>query len=342
MHLLEFLYFIGLSAKKFYALRNQKRLPCRVISVGNLTTGGTGKTPCAIALAEEAGRRGLRPVILTRGYKGKAQGPVFVSRGEGPLLSVEEAGDEPFLMSGKLPGVPIVKGGDRYTSGIFTLEHLTPCGWDPASVIFILDDGFQHWRLYRDEDILLINTAHPFGGGRLLPLGRLREPLTSMRRADIIVLTGVMDAGKGGEEVGRLGEEIRQYNASALVFHAGYAPASCRRPSGEEMPGGWLSGKRLYAFCGLGSPESFKKTLAAEGGILVGMRAFRDHHQYGPGDVTAVTTGARKAGADWIVTTEKDIIKIQKSGMPDNLVVVGTGFAVDRGFYDSVFDRKGD
>ncbi len=341
MRLLEFLYYLGLTAKKFHALKNQKRLPCRVISIGNLTTGGTGKTPCAIALAQEARRRGLKPVILTRGYKGTAQGPVFVSMGEGPILSVEEAGDEPFLMARKLPGVPIIKGGDRYASGVFTLERLTPRGWDPAAMVFILDDGFQHWRLYRDKDILLMDSANPFGARKLLPIGRLREPLTAMGRADIIVLTGAADAGNKEEDIAGLGNEIRLYNPSAPVFQAGHAPVFCVTPSGEGMPGDWLSGKRLYAFCGLGNPDSFKKTLLAEGGILVGIRAFRDHHHYRPDDMTAVQTEARKAGADWIVTTEKDIIKIQERGLPDNVVVVGTGFAVDSGFYDNVFDRKG-
>ena len=157
MNFPEYLYYLGLSAKKYIALKNQKRLPLRVISIGNITLGGTGKTPAAIAVAEEAKKRGFRPIILTRGYKGTAQGPCFVTKGEKPLLNAEQAGDEPMLMAERLTGVPIVKGSDRYSAGLFALQYFNP---QPSTFnpqfLFILDDGFQHWNLYRDRNILLI------------------------------------------------------------------------------------------------------------------------------------------------------------------------------------------
>jgi tetraacyldisaccharide 4'-kinase len=185
----EFLYSVGLSAKKAYSLSRRRRLPCRVISIGNITVGGTGKTPAAIALAGEAKKRGGSPVILTRGYKGSAKGPCFVTKGEGPLLNADEAGDEPVLMAERLKGVPIIKGSDRYEAGMFALQSLDPQLSTLGSRLFILDDGFQHWKLSRDKDILLIDSGNPFGNRALLPLGKLREPLSAIERADIVVLT---------------------------------------------------------------------------------------------------------------------------------------------------------
>jgi tetraacyldisaccharide 4'-kinase len=163
----EFLYFLGYSIKKLHALKNRKNLPCRVVSIGNLTLGGTGKTPAVIALAEEAKKRGFLPCILTRGYKGKTKGPCFVSRGDGPLLSEYQAGDESILMAEKLQGVPIIKGENRYKAGMFAIQHLRSYNPDIVSkLLFILDDGFQHWILFRDKNILLVDGTNPFGNKR--------------------------------------------------------------------------------------------------------------------------------------------------------------------------------
>jgi tetraacyldisaccharide 4'-kinase len=340
MHILEMLYYLGMSTKRAYMLGHQKRLPSKVISVGNLTTGGTGKTPCVIALAREAQSRGLKPIILTRGYKGTAKGPVFVSRGEGPVLTVEEAGDEPFLMAAKLPVVPIVKGGDRYASGLYAMEHLAPCGWDVPSTIFILDDGFQHWGLHRDKDILLIDSANPFGIGRLLPLGRLREPLDAMGRADCIVLTRVAADQDASDKAASLLTQLRTYNPGAPVFRAGQGQVSCRTADGGPLPEGWLKGKRVYAFCGLGNPDSFTNTLLSEGAIVSGMRGFRDHYAYAVADTAAVATAAKRVGAEWIVTTEKDIIKLRGGDLSGQLVVVDAGFSTGSEFYDEVLGSR--
>lgn len=341
MHILEMLYFLGMSAKRAYMLGHQKRLPTKVISVGNLTTGGTGKTPCTIVLAQEAQRRGLKPVILTRGYKGTARGPVFVSHDEGPALTVQEAGDEPFLMATRLPGVPIVKGGDRYASGLYAMEHLTPCGWDVASTVFILDDGYQHWGLHRDKDILLIDATNPFGIGRLLPLGRLREPLAAIARADCIVFTRVTDHQDARKRIASLIAQVRRYNPDAPLFQAGQGPVSCRLAGGDPLPEDWLKGKKVYAFCGLGNPGSFWETLASVGAVVSGKRAFRDHYAYGGGvDMKTVEAAAAQAGAEWIVTTEKDIIKLPEHDVSGKLVVVDAGFSADSGFYDEVFGSR--
>ncbi len=335
----EYLYYIGLSAKKACALRNQKKLPSRVISVGNLTMGGTGKTPATIALAEEAKRRGFSPVILTRGYKGSAKGPCFVTRGEGALLSAAEAGDEPVLMAEKLTGVPIVKGADRYEAGLFALQHLHPQLQTPNNqLFFILDDGFQHWKLYRDKDILLIDSGDPFGSRALLPFGKLREPPGAMKRADIVVLTKCKNPeGPPGKQVEGLIAEIKGYNANAPVFLSGHSTVEARLRSGEKISPDLIKGRKVFCFCALGDPASFWNTVAATGALVAGVLTFRDHYAYSAEDMTKIRVEAGKAGAEWIVTSEKDMIKIRGLDLPENIIIIGIEFSSGKSFYDAAF-----
>ncbi len=336
MHILEFLYYLGFSAKKNYSFKHRRRLPHRVISIGNITTGGSGKTPAAIAVAEEAKRRGFRPVILTRGYMGKAKGPCFVTRGEAPLLSAEDAGDEPLLMAERLEGVPIVKGGDRYESGLFAVAHLAST--DSGELLFILDDGFQHWRLHRDRDIVLIDAANPFGNRVLLPFGKLREPLGALSRADIIVFSKSDDDSEAGNGICHtLTREIRRYNPDVPVFFARHRPVSCRFITGEKRQPEWLSGKRVFGLCALGNPLSFRQTVLSLGARLLGYRTYRDHYSYTPSDIVKVQKDVRGCGAEWIVTTEKDIIKLRNLDLPDNIVIIDVEFSVEKGFYEEAF-----
>jgi tetraacyldisaccharide 4'-kinase len=347
MHLLEMLYYSGFAAKRFYSLRNRRRLPFRVISIGNLTAGGTGKTPAAIAVAGEAGRRGYKPVILTRGYRGKAKGPCFVTKGEGPLLTVLEGGDEPLLMAEKTEGVPIVKGGDRYESGMFALrelgmpgerEYTTPDSHSGPPFLFILDDGFQHFSLFRDKDIVLVDAANPFGNGLLLPLGRLREPAKALGRADIIVLTKLANApGDKGRRREDLIGAIRKHNPDAPVFLARHVPAYLGLVSGEKLPFSLVAGKRLFGFCALGSPDSFRATIQSLDAELSGFKAFRDHYRYTRADMAFIESAAEKSGAEWIVTTEKDIIKLRNLDLPGNILIIGVEFSVEGNFYDEAF-----
>ena len=339
MHLLEFLYYLGFSVKQYYSVTHQKRLPCRVISIGNLTVGGTGKTPAAIAIAEEAKKRGMRPIILTRGYKGKATGPCFVTRGKGPLLSVKDAGDEPVLMAERLDGVPIVKGGSRFEAGMFAIQDLPIGDSEFDTYVFILDDGFQHRGLYRDKDIVLIDADDPFGNGMLLPLGRLREPVKALARADIVVLTRARGKTGQGELYGIdiLKEKINSYQEKSRVFLSDHTPVSCILPSGREHPVVWLAGKKVFMFCALGSPDAFRRTLLESGADIRGFRAYKDHYQYTHDDIFRIKTESEKCGAEWIVTTEKDIIKARNLDLPDNIAVVKVVFAVDDDFYDKVF-----
>ncbi len=346
MNLFEILYYLGFSTKKRYSLRNQKRLPYKVISIGNITVGGTGKTPATIAVAKEAARRGFMPVILTRGYRGTAKGPCFVTMGQRPLLTVDEAGDEPFLMAEKLKGIPIVKGSNRYEAGMFAIREFSgpnslsanSLPLNPNPLLFILDDGFQHWGLFRDKDIVLVDSNYKFGNWKLLPSGRLREPVSSLKRADIIVITkNERSEDMPKPEKSDLIREIKQYNAESLIFFAEHKPVSVRLLSGEEKPLSWVSGKKLFGFCALGSPESFRKTVESTGAELTGFKGFRDHYRYRSGDMLKIKQEAEKSGAEWIVTTEKDIIKTRDIDLQKNILIIEIEFSVAEDFFEKVF-----
>lgn len=379
MNLIEGLYYICYSIKKYNDLKNQKKLPFKVISIGNITVGGTGKTPATITIAEEAKRRGFVPVILTRGYKGKIKGPCFVSKGEGPLMSEEDAGDEPIIMAEKLKGVPIVKGENRYDAGILAIENLkSEISNLKSQILFILDDGFQHWKLFRDKDLLLIDGTNPFGNKRLLPIGPLREPLRAIGRADIVVITktnmlssqstvhGQSTApptypspsramarrgeGKGGGDISqsmtygksefrRLIKEIRKYNKKAPVFFAEHRPLQFLSASGEIFPLEWAKGKRFFVFSGIGNPGSFKETLLLAGINLKGFKSYRDHYRYAPKDIEKIVEHSKRSGADWIVTTEKDIMRLKELSVPANLIALVIEFSVGKEFYDEVFRK---
>ena len=331
MNIAEYLYYLGLSAKKFFALKNQKRLPFRVISIGNITLGGTGKTPAAIAVAEEAKKRGLLPVILTRGYKGTARGPCFVTKGDKPLLAAEQAGDEPFLMAEILKGVPIVKGADRFEAGMYAVKALSAQHATSGTLLFILDDGFQHWKLSRDRDIILIDSRNPFGNRKLFPAGRLREPLAGLNRADVIMIT------KAEREDAGLIAEIRQYNKHAPIFFSDHRVIAVRSGSGERKAPDFLQGKKVFCLCGLADPESFRKTAQGSGAEVTGMKAYRDHHLYCQQDIDGIGRECIASGASWIVTTEKDFVKLRNLDLPGNILIIEIAFIADRLFFESVF-----
>ncbi|MBI4685425.1 MAG: tetraacyldisaccharide 4'-kinase [Nitrospirae bacterium] len=333
--LFELIYYLGYSVKKYYSLKNQKKLPHKVISIGNITTGGTGKTPAVIAVAEEAKRRGFNPVILTRGYKGKAEPPCFVELLADSYQLTAKYGDEPVLMTEKLKDVLIVKCKDRYKGGMFALKQLKAVSLKlSAKMLFILDDGFQHWRLFRDKDVLLIDSENPFTNKRLLPMGLLREPLKEIRRADIIVLTKTSNSQS---EASNLIEEIKKYNSMASIFFAEHKPSGFTKPSGETRPVEWAAGKNLFAFCGIGNPESFRKTVISTGANLRCMKTYRDHYRYAQGDIENIVIEAHKNNADLIVTTEKDMVRLRGLNIPKNLIALAIEFRAGKELYDEVF-----
>ncbi|MDI6800794.1 MAG: tetraacyldisaccharide 4'-kinase [Thermodesulfovibrionales bacterium] len=338
MTLPEFIYYIGYSLDKRYKLKRQQRLPHTVISIGNVTIGGTGKTPATIDVAEEAKKRGFSPIILTRGYKGNAKGPCLVQRSEvrsqkseGKSSKQDSSllfGDEPVLMADRLKDVPIVKCADRYEGAMFFLQNYEPSAMN-YEPIFILDDGFQHWRLYRDMDIVLIDGSNPFGNRRLLPVGPLREPLSELKRAGMFVITKTKNES--------LINELKGFNSAAPVYFSEYEIRRLKNASGKEFPVEVLKHKRVYAFCGLANPESFKQTALSVCGELSGFKAYRDHHSYTISDMRYLEEQSKKTECDFLLTTEKDMVKIKGMNIPENLLCVEIDFSIDRGFFDSVF-----
>jgi len=277
-----------------------ERLACRVVSIGNLTVGGTGKTPMVIQLARMLRENGYRPAVLSRGYGGTSKHPVnVVSKGAEPLMRQHEAGDEPVLIAKSLTGIPVLTGPRRALTGDWAIKNLN-------ADALILDDGFQHRHLFRDIDIVLLSAAGPFGNGRLLPGGPLREPLRTLKRADIIIATGTYDDVAAGRTIA-LPDGIE-----APVFRCYYKPHSLLQ--GEQdtaFPLDMIKGKKICAFAGIGNPMAFLKTLRALGADVAVFMPFPDHHRYKPADVTLIAERTRQYQAEMIVTTEKDKIKTE-------------------------------
>jgi tetraacyldisaccharide 4'-kinase len=275
------------------------RLPCRVVCAGNLTVGGTGKTPLVLALADALVRQGAKPCILLRGYGGSATHPAVVSDGRQVLLDWRQAGDEAVLLARRLPGVPVVVGGDRVQAGAAALARFRPD-------VLLLDDGFQHRRLHRDVDLVLLDAADPWGGARLLPAGRLREPVAGLRRAHAVIVTRA-DEAKDREALRR---RLERAGITRLAW-ARHRPTTLVEPGGGgERPAEALRGRAAYAMSGIGRPDSFRRSLEALGARVVGGEAFPDHHPYDEDDRAAVSAAAGASGAEWIVTTEKDLVRL--------------------------------
>lgn len=339
MNPLELIYYAAYRVNTSMDLRRQRRLAAPVLSVGNITTGGTGKTPAVIALAHEARERGLNPCVLTRGYGGRLKGPVFVSAEN----YARDVGDEPLLMAMRLHDVPIVKCPDRYKGGMFALENL-----EQRPGLFILDDGFQHRRLHRDLDVVLVSALDPFGGMKMLPSGRLREPLDELSRSDIMVITkaGFSEDGK----VSQISKDLCSYNLDAPVYISSHGPSTVLLGAGHHenldsasassAPLGWLEGRRVFAFCAIGEPEAFVKSIEEAGGIVAGNIFFRDHHAFTQQDVARVLSAASATGVEWIITTEKDIMRLRAlDGPPSNIAALVIDFMIDQKFYDYVFNN---
>jgi tetraacyldisaccharide 4'-kinase len=288
----------------FYSLKllRTKTLPCPVISVGNITVGGTGKTPLVMTLAKGLRDRGISIAILSRGYKRtKTSGPV-VSDGKNLFLSVEESGDEPCLMAQVCKGIPVLVGKDRFENGRVALEQFGMKG-------LLLDDGYQYLPLHRDLDILLIDSTFGFGDHHLLPRGILREPLSHLRRAHLFLLTKVEDP----ETCRPLEKKIHEIHPRAQVFHSHYQPMSLVDAKGEQEELDSLKGKKILALSGIANPGHFSSLLRKCGAEIVSEAIFPDHHFYKAKDLSSIKEKNR--GVDLIVTTEKDMLKLRKLGI---------------------------
>ncbi len=282
----------------FYSLNflKTKHLPCPVISVGNLTVGGTGKTPLVMALARGLKDRGIPVAILSRGYKGKKVSEPLVSDGQTVFLSPKESGDEPYLMAKTLKDIPVLIGKDRFRNGQVALQQFGVHG-------LLLDDGYQHLSLHRDLNVLLIDSHIGFGDDHLLPRGILREPLHHLQRADLFLLTKVESL----EACKNLEKEIHRIHPEAPIFHSHYQPFGWVGPEGEWEELNALKGRKVLALCGIANPSSFFSLLTKCGAEIVKEAIFPDHHFYTANDLSLI----QGKGVDWVVTTEKDMVKLK-------------------------------
>ena len=311
-------------------LIRQAKLPCPVVSVGNLTVGGTGKTPTVIFLANLLKERGYRPAVLSRGYGGNAKASVnIVSDGNRIILGWRDAGDEPILIAGAAPGVPVLTGGRRFLTGRAAIERF-------GANVLILDDAFQHRSLFRNLDIVLVDAVRPFGNGFILPRGPLREMPEALRRAHLLIRTGA-----------EADPTVPLQGASGLPSFRGiHRPLGLvEAETGRVLPLAELKGRRVFAFAGIGRPEAFRKSLAGLGVEFASFRAFPDHHLYSRTDIDALRRLAGENSAGRIVTTEKDAVRL--ADHPDflrevSLLRIGMEISPAEPFAELIFSRLAD
>lgn len=300
------LYSISLLYRLIINLRNwlydhkifpETRLSCPVISVGNITVGGTGKTPCVIWLARMLKEHGFRPVILSRGYGGKSSGPVnIVSDGKDILVPSTMAGDEPYLIARTLQNIPVITGPKRVLTGKTAIDKF-------KADVLICDDAFQHRQIFRNINLVLLDSAKPLGNGHLLPRGPLREPRASLRRANAFILT----------RSNEIKETINQFDeiTSIPVFSSSHQPVDV--VSGDYsrlLPLAELKGKKVCAFAGIAKPDSFKNALLAAGAQIISYDIFSDHHLYSSQELENIHRNFLKNNADLLITTEKDGMRL--------------------------------
>jgi tetraacyldisaccharide 4'-kinase len=281
----------------------QLRLPHPVISIGNLTVGGSGKTPLAIYVAQTVSRMGGIPVLLSRGYGTALKAPVILPPGESVSFPAQVLGDEPALVRRHEARLWLGISPDRHATGLRISRRGAP-------MLFILDDGFQHRRLKRDLDVLIIDRMQPLAQNRMVPRGTLREPMAGLRRADLVVINGLHE-GSGCDPVEAT---IREIKPNIVIFHCiqqiqhlmSFAEwqgnSSAAEPSRDTTA--------AFLVAAIGNPERFRRDVQVLGIEIKGARFFRDHSRLRPGDWLSCTREARASGAGALITTEKDAIKL--------------------------------
>ncbi len=301
--LCSFLYGFSVFLRTFFyklKILNRNAVSCRVISLGNITVGGTGKTPTVCWLAGCLKNEGFRTVVINRGYLGsRTQSVQVVSDGEKILVSAEEVGDEAFMLAEKLSGIPVLAGKDRVAAARIAVDVFN------AQVV-ILDDGFQYLKLKKDLEIVLVNASNPFGNGFLLPRGTLREPLSALGRASLILLTKTDSAP---ENINELEERIAIINPDVRIFRSSFKPAGIKNVKTQQHVAlDRLGGKKAVALCSIGDPANFFSTLELLNVVLLKKLVFSDHHSYDEDDYKTIDKWAQSS--DCLITTEKDIAKI--------------------------------
>lgn len=299
--------------------------PCKIISVGNLTLGGTGKTPAVQWLAGWLHEAGWRVAVVARGYRGQAsRDGAVVSDGTTIFLDAVAAGDEPVLHARNLPGVAVVIGQDREAA-------VTRAVADCRAQVVVLDDAFQYWSLHRDFDLVLLDTRRPFHNFHLLPCGRLREPPVALARADAVLLTRA-DRTTGDERDAVLRGAYFN-SATCPVFLSSHQPCAVRdEKTGEVLPLSALRGRPLAVVSAIADNEGFSAMLKALGAVIVSTLQRRDHHRWRASELQMFATAARRKGASALVVTEKDLVKISLAwtrGLPLWSVPIRLAFADD-------------
>ena len=308
--------FGGVVAIRYFFYRagflRRHPLGIQVISIGNVTAGGTGKTPVTEIFARTLAAEGRKVAILSRGYRRKeapwwqriftqvVEPPLVVSDGRRVLLDSATGGDDPYMLASNLPGVAVIVDRNRVKAGRYAVKRL---GCDTL----ILDDGFQYQKLKHSIEVVLVDSTNPFGNGNLLPRGILREPVRNIRRADIIFLT------KCRGDVSAVKAEIRRYNTTAEIVECNHTPKVLKDVwSREEFPLDWLRGKTLCTLSGIASPKGFENSLRNLGAKVVWCERYADHHRYDSSEVLYALNRSADMGAEALVTTEKDAVRFPR------------------------------
>lgn len=304
----------------------QKQLPCGVISIGNIVAGGTGKTPAVIAIAKLLQENSYKVGVLLRGYKGRRDSKItFVSDGEKRLCTRGECGDEADMLARHLTSIPIVVGKQRYLTGKAILERF-------ACDVLILDDGFQHRQLSRDLDILTIDATQPFGTGKMLPIGTLREPKSSIQRADLILLTRT---DMPDIDIAKIKADLNRIAPNTPILESVHEPTSLhflnRQGENLSLRVDYLKNKRILAVCGIGNPEAFVSTLQKYNPETVELFAFADHHVYTMSDLQKIEKKMKQHQSEFVVITQKDEQKIASLSPDLPIVVLGIELVITDG-----------
>jgi|YelNatPaOPRAMG01_1025707.scaffolds.fasta_scaffold14529_2 tetraacyldisaccharide 4'-kinase len=309
---LSYLYAAGLKtylAPYRMGLRKQYRLPCPVISVGNISVGGTGKTSMTIRICEYLIDNQIKTCVLNRGYLGENENnAAIVSNGERIFLNARKAGDEAHLLASLLWNTPVLVGRDRRRTGMLAWEEFHP-------EAIVLDDGMQYYQLHRDLEIALVDATNPFGNGNVFPSGLLREPPSHLRRAQCVVITNADKVPS--EELDRIRKRIIGITHRSKIYASCYQVECLRALDGSNtLPSTWLAGRRIASFCALGNPDNFEEQLNREGAIIKASLRLADHREPKMGDLQKLIAEAESNGAEGIVVSEKDAVKLPPISRP--------------------------
>ncbi|MFC1829679.1 tetraacyldisaccharide 4'-kinase [Thermodesulfobacteriota bacterium] len=301
-----------------------RRLPCTVISVGNLTVGGTGKTPMTIYIAQLVRHFGYSVAVVSRGYKGDAEKTGgIVSNGRIIFMTPDAAGDEPFMMASRLEQVPVLVGKNRFASGMLARNEFNPD-------VLVMDDAFQHLKIKRDIDLVLLDARYPLGNRQLLPRGLLREPVSALSRADAFILTRSdsreSDRFAGVKRLARGRPVFRSMHVSRRCYavNGKHAESKITESSLSDCDGAVLKGRRVFVFSGISDNADFRQTVERYGCRVTGFLEFPNHHPYSEKDFDRIRRSGEDAHAEFLITTEKDYFRIAgRVQLSMALVVIG-------------------